>query len=42
MDFPEELRHHYRIWSEPQHPWNSGNIYALKGGFTRLRTQVPM
>lgn len=41
MDFPEELEHHYRIWSKPQHPWNSGDVYALNGGFTRLRTKVP-
>ena len=41
MDFLEKLRHHYRIWSKPQRPWNSGDIYALNGGFTRLRTQVP-
>lgn len=41
MDFPEELGHHYSVWSKPQHPWNSGDIYALNGGFTRLMTQVP-
>ena len=40
MDFPKELGHHYRLWSEPKHPWYSGDIYALNGGFTRLRTQV--